>query len=500
MSTGDKSNESKLASYIGISGPETPKYLLLNNFLSEFFQEDEEGREKQYRYEDFRKAKILLCEEDNEQKKKQLEESFNYFFRRFSGEELIFRIEKDHYYFPLRPQMLRSARTQNLRHLLYCMIPGIENENVFRDVQKRLYDYLYSRADGASYLMSVLCEKFFGEDNWKKVRKKTMEFDMIKAGNFRKVRRNFKEDLYELLEHPFFRNLDFYKRYDYLATLLDFYVIQFIINKKAITSNRGYILCQGSSHLLNGEAYHLACVQNYSEIRFVFQTELKEFYIKCLQEEQIDDQGIVVGSEPDKIYVIGKNGKEEIIQFVRRVFHSTFKESAKASLYPSIRKVFALDGVIEKDYPVEEFVMCYINMSKARTGSTFTKSSSTLNTCGKDIEFVFPKTHSRHKFFALSPSLLEFFVRLYLAREKITYAYLDNFLDFLQNKYGICIQKNDQMDKMLKCLHMKVPFQEFRQNEKALIDNLDEINCLIRLSDSGYVITLPEEKGEFTLL
>ncbi len=47
MSTGDKSNESKLASYIGISGPETPKYLLLNNFLSEFFQEDEEGREKQ---------------------------------------------------------------------------------------------------------------------------------------------------------------------------------------------------------------------------------------------------------------------------------------------------------------------------------------------------------------------------------------------------------------------------------------------------------------------
>lgn len=42
---------------------------------------------------------------------------------------------------------------------------------------------------------------------------------------------------------------------------------------------------------------------------------------------------------------------------------------------------------------------------------------------------------------------------------------------------------------------MKVPFQEFRQNEQALIDNLDEINCLIRLSDSGYVVTLPEEKG-----
>ena len=37
MGTGDKANERELASYIGISGPETPKYLLVNNFLSEFF-------------------------------------------------------------------------------------------------------------------------------------------------------------------------------------------------------------------------------------------------------------------------------------------------------------------------------------------------------------------------------------------------------------------------------------------------------------------------------
>ena len=56
------------------------------------------------------------------------------------------------------------------------------------------------------------------------------------------------------------------------------------------------------------------------------------------------------------------------------------------------------------------------------------------------------------------------------------------------------------MDRILKKMHIKVPFQEFRQNEQALLDTLDEINCLIRLSDSGYVVTLPEEKGEFTLL
>lgn len=499
MGTVDKAKESKLASYIGISGPETPKYLLVNNFLSEFFLEDERGKERQYSYRDFLDKKILLCEEDNDQKKKQLEESFNYFFRRFSGEDMILFSKKSHHYFPLKPQMLRSA-TYNLRHLLYCMIPGIEKEEVFREVQDLLSEYLYSSADGVSYLMSVICEKYFGRDGWKRAERRNYEFDMLRAGNFRNVRKNFGEDLYKLLEHRFFRNLDFYKRYDYLATLLDFYVIQFIINKKAVTLNRGYVLCQGSSRLSNGDAYHLACVQNYSEIRFVFQTELKEFYIKCLKEEQVDNQDIVVENTDDEIFVIGKSGKKEMIQFVRQVFHSSFKLDAKGSLYPSIRKVFALDGVKEKTYPAEEFVMCYIDMSRARKGSALSKISSALNTCGKDIEFVFPKTRSRHKYFALSPSLLEFLVRLYLAKEESTYAYLDNFLDSLQETYGICIQKNDQMDKMLKNLHMKVPFQEFRQNEQALIDNLDEINCLIRLSDSGYVITLPEEKGEFTLL
>lgn len=56
------------------------------------------------------------------------------------------------------------------------------------------------------------------------------------------------------------------------------------------------------------------------------------------------------------------------------------------------------------------------------------------------------------------------------------------------------------MDRVLRKLQIKVPFHEFRLNEQVLLENLEEINCLIRLSDSGYVITLPEEKGEFKLL
>lgn len=230
----------------------------------------------------------------------------------------------------------------------------------------------------------------------------------------------------------------------------------------------------------------------------MFQTELKQFYIECLKEEQAEDKDFVVEESEGKIYVTGKNESKEFIQFVRQVFHSNIKDKMALSLYPAVRRVFALDE--KKKFSAEEFAMCYMDVSSARKGSALVKISSALNTCGKDIAFVFPKTHSRHKYFALSPSLLDFFVRLYLAKQESTYAYLDNFLNFLQDWYGICIQKNARMDRMLKSLHIKVPFQEFRLNEQALIDNLDEINCLIRLSDSGYVITLPEEKGEFALL
>lgn len=38
MSEKQEPRENQLAAYIGVSGPETPKFLLVNNFLSEFFQ------------------------------------------------------------------------------------------------------------------------------------------------------------------------------------------------------------------------------------------------------------------------------------------------------------------------------------------------------------------------------------------------------------------------------------------------------------------------------
>lgn len=502
-----KQKEESLASYIGITGPETPKYLLVNNFLADFFMVDQPNRGKQFTYEDFQKAGILICEEDNELKKQQLETSFNRFFQHFSGEDMIrtTRYKNQYFYFPIKPSMLRSS-TMSLRHLLFNMLLDMEKPGRFREIQDQLMDYLYGATSGVDYLFSELCAKLSEQtvsDSVQVSGRKNQEFDYLRRKPFRIICENFERDLQCLLTHRFFKELDFYRRYDYLATLLNSYVIQFILKRSAENGGkgRGYILCQGSasSHLLERGEFHRACVQNYAEIRSMFPRKLKEFYVKRLEERFGKDERIEIRSKGDELYVKDIASEITFIKLVQQAFNSSFRSGQ--SLYPVIRKVFKIDEE-DKEYKftIDEFAMYYIDATKARRGSTLTKISSTLPTVGKDIEFVFPKSQSRHKFFAMSPALLEFYVRLYLAKVDRSYAYLDNFLQYMEDDYHICLVKSKNMDDVLKKLQIRVSFQEFRLNEQALLENLEAINCLVRLSDSGYVIALPEEKGEFQLL
>lgn len=492
-------NEDRLASYIGINGPETPKYLLVNNFLAEFFPVNRGDKVKRYTYEDFHESGILICEEDNDLKKEQLEASFNRFFQHFSGEDMIHtRYKNQYFYFPVKPQMLRSS-SLGLRHLLFNMLLNIDQYDRFQEMQRLLSEYLYGASSGVDYLLSELCAQLEGKTEIGRMPKRNQEFGYLRRKHYRSMCEHFESDLQCLLTHRFFKELDFYKRYDYLATLLNSYVIQFILMRSAENGGKGkgYILCQGSasSHLLGGGEFHRACVQNYAEIRSVFPKKLKEFYVQRLEDTVGKENTIEIWCENGELYV----NDSTFINFVRDVFNSKYGD--KQSLYSSMRKIFKIDEENQR-YPftIDEFAMYYIDATKARRGSTLTKISSTLPTVGKDIEFVFPKSQSRHKFFAMSPSLLEFYVRLYLAKEDRVYAYLDNFLQYMEDYYHICIVKSNNMDNVLKKLQIRVSFKEFRLNEQALLENLEAINCLVRLSDSGYVISLPEEKGEFRLL
>lgn len=204
-------NKSVLSAYIGIAGPETPKYLLANNFLSEFFQAPSEKDMPEMNYQSFKKTEILTSEEDNEQKQKQLERSFDRFLQRFSGSDIIKSNYKNKsFYFPLHPQMLKSTAF-NLRHLLYNMLPEIEKEEKFRKLQDMLQEYLYQETTGVNYLLNELYEKLFQGQYRKLPSAKDPEYArLFKRKQYRQVCKNFEEDLYRILEHPSFKKLDFY--------------------------------------------------------------------------------------------------------------------------------------------------------------------------------------------------------------------------------------------------------------------------------------------------
>lgn len=76
----------RIAAHVGISAPETPKYLLANNFLLEYFEQTGESHTL-YDYAWFEKNGVLSTQDS--QNKKKLEEAFNRFLERYLGDETI---------------------------------------------------------------------------------------------------------------------------------------------------------------------------------------------------------------------------------------------------------------------------------------------------------------------------------------------------------------------------------------------------------------------------
>ena len=154
----------------------------------------------------------------------------------------------------------------------------------------------------------------------------------------------------------------------------------------------------------------------------------------------------------------------------------------------------------QKDMKIDEFVLRFTDLIGSKQGSSLQKMSSILSTSGKQIDMVYPKTSVNSKYFAMSEGLAEFYVRLYLARRNLQYDYLDNFLDDLSARYYIIIAKTSNSEKYLKAIKPLLKAQELTKNKLAFLDTLNSGNCLIKLSDSGFVVTLPEEKGGFKLI
>lgn len=489
-----------IAAFVGISGPETPKYLLTNNFLLEYFEPAKET-ESIYDFGQFVKNDVLYTEDTVN--KELLQRSFDLFLKRYLGEESI-REEnhrlvksKKHYYFPIVPEMLEGS-TMRLRHLLYYL-QALDKRFDFADMQRKLADFIFNDYSGINHLLKVLLQS--GENALKYTEKKRIEdvnnyWNMLTQPDKRRMERlgmQLNEDLNVLLTHDYFRKLDFYRRYNYLSILLTSYVIQYIVRRKG--DNTG-ILCKGNSQDERLTwLFHRACCNNYIEIRNLFPDLLREYYgtsIRQWLEEEKEELVLKV--------------KEDVVE-VENISFSTFVEQAMAGRKmrtgidtAQIKKIYALEDKTEKLVSIDEFVLRYIDMTGTRSGSTLTKISSVLPTSGRQIEMIFPNSNVKQKYFAMSGSLTEFYVRLYLAGKKQKYDYLDNFMAYLRNRYRILLVKSMEGDKLLKNVKPKLTAKDFAKNKEAFMNTLSNANCLIKLSDSGYVITLPEQKGDLKLL
>lgn len=489
--TQQKENEG-IAAYIGISAPETPKYLLTNNFLAEYFETSRNGEE--YCFVGFMKEEVLYTEDETNLEK--LNQSFDRFLKRYLGEEVIreenCRLkENKHFYFPLIPEML-TDNTTTLRHILYHLQIR-DSEFDYEDMQRKLDHYIFEDTSGLNYILKILFNSKEHKTRYKKPEKQEEHWNLLNsAGRNRMTRLGVKlnQDLNTLLTHNYFLKLDFYRRYHYLSILLTSYVIQYILERKDGTTG---ILCKGNpldSRL--GGMLHRACCNNYEDVRNLFPSLLRDYY-EDMTRKLIQEENLKFFGENGKVLV----NNQEFQEFTAAV---TGRKARSNIEYEKLMKAFELSEGEEKTVSVEAFVLRYIDLTKTRRGSTLTKLSSTLSTSGRQIEMIYPRSNAKQKYFAMSENLTEFYVRLYLARKDQPYDYLDNFLEDLQARYRIVIAKSVEGDKRLKSIRPKLSAQDFAKNKAAFIDTLNSVNCLIKLSDSGYVITLPEMKGDFRLI
>lgn len=486
-----------LAAFVGISAPETPKYLLANNFLLEYFEASGEV-EKKYSYEYFLEKETLYAEDDRNSSK--LQNSFDSFLRRYLGEEIIRQEnrrlnEHKNYYFPMTADMLVSS-SATLRHLL-LYLQNLDEDFNFKATQELLGDYIFNDDTGINHIMKILLQQSQSGICKKSnaVREHYEQFWSMLTSQERKrmghLGSRLNEDLGVLLTHKYFRKLDFYRRYNYLATLLTSYVIQYIVARRGANA---CMLCQGAPRdsRLSGN-FHRAVCSNYDDIRNLFSELLTKFYTDAVMRMCDGSSMILMSVEADLIYV----NSVEFNSFMEQASNTRRKLRMSST---DIKRAFELEETNSREISVEDFVMRYIDMTGSKKGSSLTKISSTLPTCGRQIDMIFPKNRARQKYFAMSETLTEFYVRLYLARKGLQYDYLDNFIQDLEERYRIVLVKSVTGEKMLKRINIKLPAQEYAKNKAAFIDMLSSINCLIKLSDSGYVITLPEEKGDFKLI
>lgn len=490
-----KPNEKSINSFIGFSAPETPKLLVLNNFLSDFFPY-QENNTKKYSFDDF--EKLIVCEEGDIDKKKQIIDSFNYYFSTFSGEKLLSK-KTTKIYFPLHKNMLVPG-DYTLRHLLYQLyINGNAYSSGTQEIEKKLDEYLYCNSVGTNRILSFLCEHI----EHKKLKEPGVTKENLRNDTwFIDLAKKFVRDLNTVVTSDNYKLFDYYKKADYLSTLLSFYVVLYFIErtKRYKRGTKAVILCKGSANsTVDNKEFHRLAVKSFASIRewivSLYSTYLKSY----LSTENGSEQRLTFIKKENDIHYKYPDC-DNCIDFEAFVEEKMGIRMKNLNHNEKLIKILGLDKNKSSTLSVDIFVVKFTSFLKNRSGSYLIKLMSTLSSTGRDIDFVFPRNRSKHKFFAMSEQMADFFVRLFLSCNETTFADYDCFVEWLENEYNICIRKSKKLDEYLGHVHSTISTKAYHQNELDFIDTMTRINALLKISDSGYIVILPEYKGGFNLL
>ena len=96
----------------------------------------------------------------------------------------------------------------------------------------------------------------------------------------------------------------------------------------------------------------------------------------------------------------------------------------------------------------------------------------------------------------MSPQFTELMVHLFLGEQEDGCGTLGMLYQWLEEKYSIYLRYSFKLENYLKKNAIEQPSQnEFEDNQRAFIETLREINCIVKLSDTSYIITFDTEEG-----
>ena len=496
------SNES-FAEFIGLSAPEVPKYLVLNNFLSNYFKVEVFERQEII---DFKKNPRIFTQENEGLGKEILEKSFAAYIDSYTGYLEYTNRKRDGnkpWFYPIIPSMLTTTDRATLRHLLYMLQKvGAQDYSDYKEMQDSLYQYLYRGNNEIHELFQFICGPI---DDIEKIRISSPPDREFGAQSerpfFKTLSKQFIALMNKILHNKYLLETDFFTRIEFLSNFLTLYVMEYLLertNDGKTFKTKNIFLCKGSvDPNLHSGPFHKACIGNYSNIRARFSELLKVQFNEIVN--QIDTGSFHLYEKEDELYISYNHEENKLIDFLtNHKLSSVRRDKTKQDLINKYKELMKK----QFDFSKDEFALQCFNIQKKSSGLTISKVSSILPTMGREVNFVHPRNRAKQKYFALSEELAIFLVRLYLIHVDKDYAHYDDFVNWLNHDCNIYFSLDIKgvLKKYLNTFSADIPMFDMNRNEKEFVKTLTNVNCLIRLSDSGYLVVLPDKKGGVNFL